>query len=183
VTALLLQPHSDDAALFAAFTCLHHRPHVITVLSSQLQEDRGTGISQATREAEDRCAMEFLGCTVEQWPYSDASPDWGAVENALRLYDEREAPERVFAPRPTPDGHEQHNAVGSLALDVFGDTRVTLYLTYRRGHGRAMSGNEVAFKPHWPGLKLRALACYVSQIQEPSTRDWFLDLSLREWYA
>lgn len=182
MTALLLQPHSDDAALFAAFTCLHHRPHVITVLSSDLQERRGTGITQATREAEDRLAFEFLGCTVEQWPYLDSAPDWGAVENALRLADERLAPERVFAPAPEPDGHDQHNAVGNLALDVFGK-RVTGYLTYRRGHGRSRSEREVAFKPHWPGLKLSALACYASQIQEPSTRDWFLELSLREWYA
>jgi LmbE family N-acetylglucosaminyl deacetylase len=182
VSVLLLQPHSDDAALFAAFTLLHHRPHVITVLSSKLQEDRGTGITNETRIAEDVCAMEILGCTVEQWPYPDSAPDWGAIENAFRLYDERAQPERVFAPAPEDGGHGQHNAVSNLAHDVFGE-RVTGYLTYRRGHGRSTSDNEVAFKPGWPALKLRALSCYVSQIQEPSTRDWFLELSLREWYA
>jgi LmbE family N-acetylglucosaminyl deacetylase len=182
LTALLFQPHSDDAALFAAFTCLHHRPHVVTVLASQLQWDRGTGIKAAEREAEDACAIESLGCTVEHWPYPDSAPDWGAVENAMRLVDERLQPERVFAPAPEPDGHEQHNAVGNLAHDVFGQ-RVTGYLTYRREHGRSRSENEVAFKPSWPALKLRALACYESQIQEPSTRAWFLELCLREWVA
>jgi LmbE family N-acetylglucosaminyl deacetylase len=152
------------------------------VLASQLQWDRGTGISNVMRIAEDQCALELLGCTVEQWPYLDSSPDWGAVENAMRLADDRLGPERVFAPAPEPEGHEQHNAVGNLAFDVFGG-RVTGYLTYRRGHGRSRSENEVAFKPGWPAVKLRALACYESQIQEPSTRDWFLELTLREWYA
>lgn len=155
---------------------------MVTVLASQLQYDRGTGITNVTRIAEDQCALEHLGCTVEQWPYLDSEPDWGAVENAMRLLDERLSPERVFAPEPEPEGHDQHNAVGNLACDVFGD-RVTGYLTYRRGHGRSRSDNEVAFKPGWPADKLRALSCYESQIQEPSTREWFLELTLREWYA
>lgn len=183
MTALLLSPHNDDESLFAAATCVIHDPHVVVVLRSQLQQIRGTGITAATREAEtDRALSQLDVTTWEQWPYSDAAPDWAAVEAAMRELDEQRHPERVFAPAVELGGHDQHNQVGDLAHAVFGD-RVTAYLTYVRGHGRSRSGNEVPFEPDWPVRKLRALACYRSQIVEPSTRDWFLDGTLREWYA
>jgi GlcNAc-PI de-N-acetylase len=184
VTAVLFSPHQDDAILFACWTLLEHDPLVVTVLASQLQEDRGTGITNDTRVTEDCAAFAELGLTEwTQWPYLDSAPDWGAVENAMRMLDERVQPERVFAPKPEVDGHDHHNQIGQFAIHVFGGERVTLYLTYRRGHGRSRSDREVPFEPHWPALKLGALACYRSQIAEPSTRDWFLDLTLREWYA
>lgn len=183
MSAILFSPHQDDAVLFACWTLLAHDPLVVTVLASQLQEDRGTGISNDTRVTEDCCAFAELGVADwTQWPYLDSAPDWDAVGSAMRLLDERLGPSLVFAPAPEPDGHDQHNAIGNLAADVFG-SRVTGYLTYRRGHGRSRSDREVAFEPSWPALKLGALACYRSQIMEPSTRDWFLELSLREWYA
>jgi LmbE family N-acetylglucosaminyl deacetylase len=182
MTALLLSPHSDDAVLFACWSLLAHRPLVVTVLASQLQEDLGMGVTHATRAAEDACAYNLLGCDHTQWPYPDSDPDWGAVENAMRTMDERLQPDRVFAPAIEPGGHGQHNAVAQAALSVFGE-RVIGYLTYVRGNGRSRSDREVPFEPSWPAVKLRAMACYLSQISEPSTRDWFLDGGLREWYA
>jgi LmbE family N-acetylglucosaminyl deacetylase len=161
---------SDDETLFATFTCLRHRPHVLVVLKSQLQEDRGTGITARTREMETGRAMEILGCTWRQWPYPDSDPDWNEIEDRLQVagrdYD------HCFAPAFEDVGHEQHNQVAELARHIF-DGRVTHYLTYRRGPGRT-PGTRATFMPHWPVLKLRALACYESQIAEPSTRDWFL---------
>lgn len=184
MTAILFSPHQDDAVLFACWTLLDHDPLVVTVLASQLQEDRGTGITNDTRVTEDCCAFAELGVKDwQQWPFADSDPDWGAVQNSMRALDDRLQPETVFAPAPEDGGHDQHNAIANLALDVFGRERVTGYLTYRRSHGRSRSDREVAFEPEWPALKLGALACYRSQIAEPSTRDWFLELTLREWYA
>lgn len=183
MSTVLFSPHNDDAVLFAAHACLEHDPLVVTVLRSQVQEDRGTGITAETREREDGCAFAELGLTDWlQWPYPDVATDWGAVENAMRLLDERVQPERVFAPAPEPLGHSDHNAVGNLAADVFGE-RVTGYLTYRRGKGRSR-GALVTMQPDWVARKLRALACYQSQIAEPSTRPWFVELlDMREWVA
>jgi LmbE family N-acetylglucosaminyl deacetylase len=180
VTVVLFSPHQDDACLFAAFACIEHDPLVVTVLRSQLQQDL-YGITAETREAEDWAAFSGLGLSDwVQWPYLDTDPDWGAVENAMRLLDERVNPERVFAPAVEPGGHEQHNQVGQLALDVYGAERVTGYLTYASGGVRS-TGIEVPFEPSWIGLKLAALACYRSQLGTPS---WvhFVE-SLREYIA
>lgn len=180
MTVVLFQPHSDDAALFAAYACVRENPVVVTVLRSERQAT--AGVDHDTRELEDRCAFAELGVTAyEQWPYSDASPDWGAVVNAMRLLDERLTPHRVFAPAPEQDGHDQHNQVGELARQVFGD-RLIGYLTYVRGCGHSTGGVEVPCEPDWVARKLRALACYRSQIWEPSTRPWFVELlDVREW--
>lgn len=182
VTVVVFSPHNDDAVLFAAYQCIRHDAYVVTVLRSELQARRGTGITAADRESEDACALAELRVTAHtQWPYSDLAPDWGAVENAMRLLDERTEPDLVLAPAVEPGGHEQHNAVGSLALRVYG-ARVCCYLTYRRGEGRSMDGVPVECEPVWVQRKLRALACYGSQIREPSTRPWFMEmLDVREW--
>ena len=183
MTSILFSPHQDDACLFATFTLLAHDPLVVTVLASQLQEDRGTGITNDTRMAEDCCAFAELGLTEwTQWPYLDSAPDWGAVAGAMRVVDERVQPERVFAPAVEEGGHDHHNQIGQLARALFGD-RLTAYLTYTNGRDRSRSGNEVPFEPEWPAIKLGALACYRSQIAEPSTGHHFIDWGLREWYA
>lgn len=172
---VLFSPHNDDAALFAAYTLLRHRPHVVTVLRSELQWQRGLGITAAQRQLEDDCAFRVLGLdSWAQWPYSDVDPDWGGVENAMRILDERVQPETVFAPAPELGGHDDHNQVGDLAEKVFGADRVAWFLTYRRGEGRSV-GVPVDFQGGWGELKQAALDCYVSQIAEPSTAAWFAD--------
>jgi LmbE family N-acetylglucosaminyl deacetylase len=180
MTVVLFSPHNDDAALFAAFACVEHDPLVVTVLRSQLQQEL-YGITAAMREAEDKCAFATLGVSEwAQWPYLDTEPDWGAVENAMRLLDERIQPERVFAPAVEQGGHEQHNTIGQLALDIYGAERVTGYLTYASG-GIRSTGTEVPLEPSWIGLKLAALACYRSQLGTPSLVH-FVE-SLREYVA
>lgn len=171
MTKLLLEPHQDDGVLFASFTILRERPHVITVLCSQIQEDRGTGITQAQREWENVCALTILGATNEQWRYPDTEPNWEAIADDLDAY--RPEPEIVYAPAYEHGGHDHHNELALAAAAVF-KSRFRPYLTYRRGYMRTR-GTPVPFEPEWPLLKLRALACFRSQITEPSTREWFLD--------
>ncbi len=171
MTALLLSPHNDDAVLFASWLCLKHRPHVVTVLRSVVQE--ANGISHAEREAEDVRAFRVLGVTHEQWPHPDDHPNWDAVSKGLGALD----PDRVFAPWPEPHGHEHHNQAGVLAGHIFGE-RVTFFTTYRVGGPRTV-GTPSEPEPWMIPLKLRALACYESQMLRGPRR--FFMHSLDEW--
>jgi LmbE family N-acetylglucosaminyl deacetylase len=169
---ILLSPHSDDETLFAAYTCQQHHPLIVVCLRSVVQEQR-FGITHDTRQAEAECAATELGCQIAQLQISDAEPDW--LELGIQLQKLRPDVERVFAPAIEVDGHEQHNRVGEIALQVFGSRRVTQYLTYRRGLGRSTNGQRVVPEPDWVLGKLRALACYTSQVFEPSCQPWFTD--------
>lgn len=174
MNALLLEPHQDDATLFAAFTCLRYKPKVITILGSKLQEDRGTGITNGVRELENHNALAELGCVIghEQWPERDNAPDWDATYARLHRVNLGTHYEVVFAPAIEDGGHEQHTAVGELALGVFGE-RVQHYLTYKRGHGKT-KGKLVEYEPEWVSIKHRALAWHESQIAERTTQSWFM---------
>lgn len=183
VTSILLDPHGDDAILFACFTLLRHRPHVVCVLRSQLQEDRRTGIGYQERELETAAAFGILGIGAwEQWRHLDSRPSWEAVRDEMRTLEQTWQPEQVFAPAFEAGGHDDHNAIAKVAADVFGPDRIVAYLTYRRGSARSDWGAEVEPEPDWIALKHRALACFVSQIREPTTRPWFME-GLREWVA
>ena len=87
--------------------------------------------------------------------------------------------EHVYAPAVEDGGHEQHNLVGSEALLRYGNT-VRPYLTYRRGSMRS-HGREVMPEPGYVAAKMRALACYETQIELVATRPWFMDDTLREY--
>jgi hypothetical protein len=56
------------------------------------------------------------------------------------------------------------------------------FATYIRGEGRTVTDRPVVGSPDQIGRKLRALACYRSQIAEPSCQPWFLD-GLTEYLA
>ncbi len=171
---LLLEPHNDDAALFAAWTCLRHRPHVITVLYPLLQ--RANGISGREREDENRAAMAILGCTWQQLlSHSDEAPDWERVRSYLD-HETTNGWETVFAPWPDePGGHEQHRQIGALALETFGSERTRFYCTYAVG-GDKTRGREVPYEPSWIEKKHRALACYRSQMERGPRRLFMMDL-------
>ena len=176
---LFLAPHNDDETLFGAFTLLRERPAVVVCLRSRIQEIRG-GPTHWRREEETGAALEALGLSgFEQLTISDHEPDWNELRYELHRLDGELEPELVFAPAIEDGGHEQHNGVGALALEVFG-SRVREYLTYVRGQGRTR-GLEVPFESRWPALKMRALACYESQMALKSTEFWFVDDTLREY--
>jgi LmbE family N-acetylglucosaminyl deacetylase len=173
VTVVAFEPHQDDVVLFASFLAQQHAARVITVLESHVQAGRGLPISQQQRLRENAAAMQELGLTLEQWAFRDDRPDWDAIEQQMVALDRREKPELVLAPAVEPGGHEHHNRVGEAARFVFGDDRVQPYLSYRRGHARS-EGAKVGFTGDQLARKLRALACFRSQMCEPSTQPWFL---------
>lgn len=175
-TDLLLEPHPDDAALFAAYTCLRHAPHVVTCLKADAQYHRGHAITAEMRGLETRCAMNILGCDWQQLPVSELHPSVEDLEAWFGRLGEEMKPERVWAPAVEPNGHEHHSMVGQSAFNIFG-VRVRPYMTYVRGSGRSKGGTAVIPTPGERSLKREALNCYESQIKLENTAFWFSDAS------
>lgn len=168
VSSVLFAPHFDDETLFAAFTILRHRPHVVVCYPSA--RDYG---ETAVREAETRDAMSVLGAAgVECWAGGD-------LRAQMDVFDARRRPTRVWAP-DVDSSHPEHVAVALAARQAFGD-RVTSYHTYRDGQ-KVRSARPVPYEPAWVGQKLRALARYTSQHSHPRAHAFFLQ-DLQEFYG
>ncbi len=175
---LLLQPHSDDLVLFAAYQCLAWKSDVATLFPAA---DKGEA---AVRRREDYDAMAMLGCELLlDWNLgSEGKPNYGQLRQ--RLTEAARDYEHCVAPMYEEGGHDEHNGVAMLAQEAFGLTRLTRYSTYVRGCGRSRTGSEVGPGQGWAALKFRAMGCYASQIERASTRSWFAaDDCLREWIA
>lgn len=160
MNAILLDPHGDDACLFAAYTCLREKPLVV--------------VTHRTVPSEEiRAAMDVLGLDWEIWP---------SLLEGLRSVTEDV---RVFLPAIYEDGHEEHNFVGRRAQEMFAPGHLTSYLTYAPRGYRQREGTEVVPEPWMIARKLKALSCFESQIENPATRPWFTSplLDTREWLA
>ncbi len=180
MSTILFEPHHDDAALFAAYTVLREKPDVITVMgNATLQEPHG--ITELVREQESIAAMRILEPNSwRSWRHSDINPDQDAIVDDMLKLNTVLHPKTVWAPLREDLGHEQHNMVAVAALIAFGEGRVRFYATYQRGYGRTRTETEVRPEPTWPALKLKAMACYDSQINLANCRPWFDDWS-KEW--
>ena len=187
MTVVLFEPHLDDAVLFASYTLLQHRPVVVTVLGDNRVQER-YGITSDVRRREHASAMRVLGIESAVWAFRDDIQDWdeisdsvGSLRNGAHLYAEIT---QVWAPLPEVRGHEQHTAIAQIVERTFDRSITSFYATYRRGDRRTRTETEVIPEPHWPALKMRAMACYTSQINLENTRPWFAaDDMLREWVA
>lgn len=183
---ILIQPHDDDAFLFACFTAIREKPLIVTVFDSYYQPKHGMAGTGATeRAAETQAACDILGLENIRLGFRDDEEvgSWhirDALANAIlrSLLDNL----RWFLPAYENNGHAQHNQIAHL---LEGHIPVTgRYRTYTREPAKkSISANEVAFEPEWVALKLRALACFRSQFQ-PATGcvEHFIGRSLREYY-
>jgi LmbE family N-acetylglucosaminyl deacetylase len=175
MSAILFAPHGDDESLFAAYTCMRERLHVI-VCSQDANPD-----VRRKRSIETTNAISILGCSHQEWPMSAADINWNQARELAQAWAKMDPP-RVYAPAVHPQGHEQHNRVGELALEVYGD-KVIPYCTYAPRGQRQIGEIEVIPSADEISRKLRAIACYRTQIENPPTRPWFFDLlDLREWH-
>lgn len=174
----LLSPHNDDAVLFATFTILRERPQVITVFDSFIQPARGYKNCYAEqRRGEDyRAVHNELGADISFWHFRDDSPDWDGIRSQLLPLNDGIS--LVYAPAVEVDGHEHHNKLGEMAKFVFGNL-YRPYMTYTKA-GKSI-GVPVPYEPEWVLLKLKALACYESQIRLPSCMPHFIR-SQEEYY-
>lgn len=181
MSAIVLAPHGDDETLFAAYACVRERAHVIIC-----SQDADIEVRQK-RSLETTRAIEILGCSHHEWQMPvdrfniDRAREWMEAWNSSSLV--ASVPDRVYAPMVHPEGHEQHNLIGQLALEVFGIDKLVSYSTYAPRGQRQRDGVEWPATPDEIARKLAALSCYRSQIENPSTRPWFYELlDLREWY-
>ena len=151
--------------LFACYTLLREQAGVVTVFGG---DER--------RQHETWEAMDLLDVPHEEWTVPHDRRD---IFRWMEKADDGEV--TVWAPMVEEGGHLDHNLVGWAAADVFGD-RCRFYATYKRGHGRTRTDNEVIPEPDWYAKKFNAMSCYVSQINHPQMRPWFCsDDMLREW--
>ena len=187
---LFIEPHNDDVALFAAYSMLAAADaDLITCLRSYRQESLPVPITYQERELESANAADVLG--VNEWIQWDHRDDGDlatlAIDLQAALIDMIDRPwARVFAPLVEPGGHEHHNLIGDLVALIAEAAGVPLtrYATYRRGSGRTRTAVAVAVERDWPARKYAALACYPSQINEPSCQPWFAgDDVFQEWIA
>lgn len=174
---LFLSPHNDDETLFGAFTIQQHQPYVVVVFDSFLQPSRGAqGCGAVARRLETVNALDALGQQDHSRAFLGLRDDRDAAEDKIRaelelfrtLRESSRHPERiehVWIPAWEENGHEHHNLVGRVASDVFHDISRTSYLTYTT-QGKSRSASEVRPRSGEEiARKLRALACYTSQLQ------------------
>jgi glycosyltransferase involved in cell wall biosynthesis/LmbE family N-acetylglucosaminyl deacetylase len=160
--AILFAPHADDETLFAAFTLQRARPRIVICFPSV--RDYGDTYHRAE---ESRQAAAILGAgPVVQWQGGDLAA------RMRELVEAHGAPSEVWAPSANAS-HADHVAVAAAALEVFG-ADVRRYQTYQ-GEERVREGREVP--PPTPAAierKIRALACYTSQLTHPRSSAFFL---------
>ena len=109
-----------------------------------------------------------------------ALPGLGTLNIYESIGDWGEDVRKVYAPAPHPEGHDEHNEAARIAM-TFIDAEVIGYCTYAPRAVRQM-GVLVEPDPWMVARKLRALGCFVSQIEQESTRPWFTSLlDVREW--
>jgi LmbE family N-acetylglucosaminyl deacetylase len=164
---ILFAPHNDDETLFGAFTILREQPLVVVVYDSYAQNRRGCNVTAEGRRQETLAAMKVLGAEVEFCGLSDESMDPVECVAALRRYI---GAGEVWAPACEDNGHPHHNIVANAVASLF--THRHHYMTYTTS-GKSV-GIPVAIQADWTLKKLRALACYESQIELASTRRFFL---------
>lgn len=176
---LLLSPHNDDEALFAAFTVIRERPHVVVCFRGA----EGYG-DPAVRADESWEALAFLGAVgFEQWDLAGSTDE--DVQRHLRALDEVHRFEHVYAP-DLECTHREHAQVARCAARVFRG-KLTPYHTYEHARGaawptRVTSDRPVEHEPEWVMRKMSALRCYKTQIMHPRISDLFLD-DQREYYG
>lgn len=166
----LLSPHDDDAALFAAVTCLRERPTIVVVTDSYVQPARGeVGCSAEERAAETDAAHAVLGCQTVRLGLRDDDLTMAHVQRALSdpslsLYQA----EKVYVPA-LEGGHTQHDLVAQAAAAVFGTANLRCYSTYAKLSQylavdlRPVGTTEIEWTRPEYELKQRALQCYDSQ--------------------
>lgn len=172
MTDVFLSPHNDDETLFGSFTLLRHKPLVVVCLRSQVQFDRGYGITSAEREWETGRAMRVLGCRWVQLPVIDREPTRHVADliEELRRVAPPETTDRVFAPAMEIGGHAHHNLICEIADSIY--ENVEHYMTYT-SEGKSV-GRPVPFETDWVYLKTRALSAYRSQSSLADCAEHFL---------
>lgn len=179
---VFVSPHNDDETLFGAFTIQREKPLVVIVFDSVVQVIRGHKECDAvTRREESLRALEELGTPRSRVRFCGLGDHGkysvGVISDVIKRTLGGE-PEAVWAPAHEKDGHEQHNLVAD-ACDRWNPTRYATYTTA----GKTRTNKPVPIESgDWIKRKLRALACYNTQIdiEALGCRPHFMELD--EYY-
>lgn len=164
--SILFTPHADDETLFCAYTIMREKPLVVLVTDSHIQPNRGeVGCDAETRWQETKKAMEILGAPVMRLGIPDFELNYHAFGTFLQ--NSMDGFEVVYAPA-IQEGNPHHDIVARAAKAVFGD-KVKQYSTYARGEFFTKGSIEIVPTEEEYELKMKALDCYKSQINLPST--------------
>lgn len=169
---IFISPHNDDAVLFGSFTIQREKLMVLTVFDSYRQVERGhEACSRSARRREDTQAMKelgqddvFFGGVPDNLP-----PD--LIEKAVRLTFEDYAALEIWVPAEEQGGNEQHNLVARVGPEMFPRAKTHRYLTYTAA-GKSTFGVPVQCTGAMVRKKLRALACYQTQIEIDELGTW-----------
>ena len=182
---LFISPHNDDETLFGAYTLCREREtiQVVVVFDGWVQKMRGELVTADERREETVNALKELGVVLPPIfaGFNDATPDWGGVRAFMYQLRNSVAPVKVYVPQQEEGGHTQHNALCVLTYHFWYPDAVVHYTTYT-DKGKSIGRTEVQPEPDWIVRKLRALACYRSQIAIANCREHFTR-GLNEYYA
>jgi len=167
---LAIIPHNDDDSLYLAYSLMREKPLVVVITDSHIQPERGDkGCSAEERREETIRAMEILKCPVVFLGIKD-------TELTKENFTERIRPfvglgfEKVYAPA-IQGGNWQHDIIGKVAKELWPDC--ICYTTYTKEELWTKGKTEIIPTPEEIELKEKALWCYQSQINLPSTRPHF----------
>ncbi len=166
---LFVEPHQDDSVLYGSFTLMRHRPLIVSVTSSFIQPNRGeVGCDADTRRKESVEAATMLGCPIV---FMDI-PDTELTEEIFRERIKFFNPETVYIPA-AQGGNKHHDLINKVCLEVFGRNKCEQYSNYSKTNLFIQEGYEIKPTQIEMELKNKALQCYQSQLNLPSTRPHF----------
>jgi LmbE family N-acetylglucosaminyl deacetylase len=178
LNSLFISSHNDDSELFGSYTLLREKPLVLVVTDSFVQYNRGDGITAEQRRNETIAATKILGCPVL---FAGLRDDTLSEAKLRILFKDFSNFDKIYAPAIIENGNVQHNMIGKVAKEFWPD--LIAYMTYSKTD--LWKNGSVEIKPIQEeiDLKNKALNCYSSQINLPSTRPHFAAVRGRsEWY-
>ena len=175
-------PHADDSSLYMSYTIMREKPLCVLVTDSFIQPNRGeVGCDAETRWEEEKKAMEILGAPVIRLGMVDFELDYHKfgtfLQKSLSNFD------TVYCPA-IQEGNPHHDIISRACQAVFGD-KCKLYSTYAKGEWFTKGNVEVVPTEEEYELKKKAVACYKSQWNLPSTKP-HLEASIEaksEWFV
>lgn len=174
--SILFSPHCDDESLFCAYTILREKPLVVIVTDSWIQPNRGEkGCDAETRWAETKKAMEILGAPVIRLGIQDFTLDYHIFGTFLQK--SLDGFDTIYCPA-IQEGNPHHDIVSRACQYTFGD-KCVLYSTYAKGEWATKGDTEIVPTEEEFELKKKALQCYTSQLNLPSTKPHF-DASINQ---
>lgn len=178
MNSLFISPHCDDETLFGAYTLMREKPLVVIVTDSYIQQNRGENITPQQRFQESVNAMKLLKCPIMRLGIRDDVIEKLVVMERLAWFKNFD---KVYAPA-IQGGNKDHDLIGEVAQKVFGD-KLIQYCTYTKQEAHTTGKIPVEATEREVNLKNKALECYISQINLPSTKMYFEAVrGMNEWF-